>query len=126
MDINSILRAEAIAIARTAKKSGLTQSLIATALNASQSQVSRVLAGRARRRSRIFDEVCKYVNSVGATARPSSAAESTELMSALSDVWDGSHKHAKALAVVIRSLGALSPIENVPRAPRAKSSGKVC
>lgn len=108
MNEHQKLKTEATAAARLAKKHGLTQREIALQLGASQSQVSRVLAGGACRRSRLFDEVCKYVNSVSPTSRPISPNTSSELMTALAEVWDGSHQHAKALALVIRSLGVLS------------------
>jgi transcriptional regulator with XRE-family HTH domain len=105
MSASSALRAEALLAASRAREVGLTQAEIADALNASQSQVSRVLAGRSKRRSRLFDEVCKYVFSVRDGALPS--VPPAELTEALGSIWDGTPEHAKALALVIRSLGAL-------------------
>lgn len=99
------LAVEASLAARRAGDLGLTQSMIAEAVGASQSQVSRVLSGASARRSRLFDQICKYVFSVG-VERPS-VSQSLELTSAIEDVWDGSTGHAKALALVIRSLGSL-------------------
>lgn len=105
MSMPSALRAEALLAASRAREIGLTQAEIADALNASQSQVSRVLAGNAKRRSRLFDEVCKYVFSV--RERASASTPPAELTEALAAIWDGTPEHAKALALVIRSLGAL-------------------
>lgn len=107
MHIGANLRAEAQLALNRARELGLTQAAIAEAVGASQSQVSRVLSGAGVRRSRLFDAVCKYVFSIDAK-RPG-LAESKELTSALADVWDGTPEHAAALALVIRSLGALGP-----------------
>jgi len=104
------LQAEALAVAKRSRQLGLSQEAIAEAVGASQSQVSRVLSGRNRRRSRLFDAVCKYVNSHAAVERgPTSIMESPELVAAIESVWDGTQEHAYALASVIRSLAALHP-----------------
>lgn len=103
------LRAEAHRTALRAKNLGLSQESIASAVGASQSQVSRVLAGTAKRRSKLFDRVCKYVNiAVPPVASPSKAGEAI-LQEAVGEVWDGSELHAEAMATVIRSLGAFRP-----------------
>jgi transcriptional regulator with XRE-family HTH domain len=98
--------AMALQAAARAKQLGLTQGGIATALGASQSQVSRVLSGLAKRHSKLLDAVCKYVFS-----HPHRESDGTdgnhELMQAISDVWDGTPQHAHALATVIRSLSLL-------------------
>ena len=105
MHADASLRTEAQLAVKRASELGLTQAVIAKAIGASQSQVSRVLSGAGVRRSLLFDAVCRYVFSVDAE-RPS-IAESKELTRALADVWDGTPEHATALALVIRSLGAL-------------------
>ena len=84
---------------------------IAIAVGASQSQVSRVLSGHSVRRSKLFDVICKYVYSADRAGSPH-PEKSAELMDALRSVWDGSPRHAKALALVIRSLGELTPTGN--------------
>lgn len=109
MKSNEALRTESALVAKRARELGLTQSLIATQVNASQSQVSRILSGTSRRRSKLFDSVCKYVLSVGQRPAHEAIAESKELNEALAAVWDGTLEHAQALALVIRSLGALHP-----------------
>ena len=117
---SSPLRAEAVLVAAHARTIGLTQEQIAKAVGASQSQVSRILAGAGRRRSRLFDTVCKYVISRRADSPASAPEKSPALMEALADVWDGTNAHADALAVVIRSLGALRAS---PTPGRAKGQG---
>lgn len=102
------LRALALAAAKQARAANLSQSSIAEALGASQSQVSRVLSGRSVRRSRLFNEVCKYVETAARGVSPATVHKNPELMDALAAVWDGTPSHAAALAAVIRSLGALS------------------
>jgi len=105
MSADPSLRAEALLIAEKARALGLSQAQIALAVNASQSQVSRVLSGTARRRSKLFDRVCKYVLSRARPAATVPASKHPGLSAALADVWDGSDEHAEALALVIRSLG---------------------
>jgi len=103
------LRTEAHRTALRAKTLGLSQETIAASIGASQSQVSRVLAGTAKRRSKLFDRVCKYVNSVASPVGSPSKAGEAILQEALGEVWDGSELHAEAMATVIRSLGAFRP-----------------
>jgi len=121
MTYTAALRAEALLAASRAREIGLTQAEIADALGASQSQVSRVLAGNAKRRSRLFDEVCRYVFSVRERASPSTPP--AELTEALDAIWDGTPEHAKALTLVIRSLGALRVTAPEGSLQRATSRG---
>lgn len=123
MNTPSTLVAEAQLIAAKAKSLGLSQIEISKGIGASQSQVSRVLAGMSKRRSRLFDKVCKYVNSAALPAGTSSKAGAAELERALAEVWDGTEAHAEALALVIRSLGVFTAPAGglgrgrVPKAP---------
>jgi transcriptional regulator with XRE-family HTH domain len=94
--------------AKRAKDLGITQKVISEAIRADQSQVSRVLSGKSKRQSRVFIEVCNYVNSNALTIGTDLVRENDELISALASVWDGTTRHATALATVIRSLGALT------------------
>ena len=107
MQITLDFNMEALLAAKRAKELGLTQFEIALALAASQSQVSRVLSGKSRRRSKLLDKVCKYVFLVKPTEHPEPQTNA-DLMAALSAVWDGTIEHAEALALVIRSLSSLS------------------
>ena len=101
------LQREAFLASQVATAHGITQTTIAAALGISQSQVSRVLSGNARRPSKVFNAVCKYVHSSVASHPGESLKHHPELIEAVSDVWDGTPDHAQALALVIRSLGAL-------------------
>lgn len=99
-------------IARRLEMAGFTQQQLAAMLGASQSQVSRTLNGQFKRRSKLFDDLCKIAYQSSATAvvvQPGASAQQADLISALDAVWDGTDSHAKALAVVIRSLSALMP-----------------
>jgi transcriptional regulator with XRE-family HTH domain len=86
---------------------GITQAHIAERVGASQPQVSRLLAGRSSRPSRLLEEICLFVerHDVGVTA--DAVRGNDELIEAVRAVWDGSGAHARALAAVIRSLSAL-------------------
>lgn len=101
------IRAASLLAARRAKELGLTQQEISKAIHADQSQVSRVLSGKSKRRSRVFIEVCNYVNRSKPSIGSELVKENDELISAIASVWDGSTSHASALATVIRSLSAL-------------------
>lgn len=114
---------DALLAASLAKQAGLTQSSIAKAIGASQSQVSRILSGRSVRRSKLLKDVCVYVNQHQSSGANKSAASNPDLMAALNAVWDGSPGHARTLALVIRSLGALSPPLPSVR-PQTKKRGK--
>ena len=101
------LRSLAIHVAQRARLAGLTQEHIAKAVLASQSQVSRILSGRAVRRSHLFDEICIYVNNAAKGVSSEVVRDNDELIDAIANVWDGTAHHARALAEVIRSLGGL-------------------
>lgn len=99
-------------IARRLDEAGFTQQALAEMLGVSQSQVSRTLNGQFKRRSKLFDDLCKiaYQSSTTPVAvQPGASAQQADLISALDAVWDGTDSHAKSLAVVIRSLSALLP-----------------
>lgn len=86
----------------------VSQTQIAQALGASQSQVSRILKGHGLRQSRLLEEVCLYVERLaGAGVSAAAVRANHELVNALQDTWDGSSTHAKALSTVIRTLSLL-------------------
>lgn len=87
---------------------GLPQRYIAESLGASQGQVSRILGGKVRRTSRLFEEVCLFVERMGQGVTADAVRANEDLISALRETWNGSSAHAKALATVIRSTKALS------------------
>jgi transcriptional regulator with XRE-family HTH domain len=110
----SDLLSEAMAATQAARSAGLSQQDIASALGASQSQVSRILSGKSTRRSRLFDEVCIYAFDAKRqhqSPKKPLADSCPTLLDAIDAIWDGTERHAKALAVVIRSLGSLSQHE---------------
>lgn len=103
------ISAEALSIATKARSHGITQQHIATAIGASQPQVSRILAGHISRPSRLFSKICGYVRTATEGVTLESVRENDELIAALAATWDGSAHHAEALAAVIRGLGVLTP-----------------
>jgi transcriptional regulator with XRE-family HTH domain len=105
--------------AEICKQRGITQSQIAEALGASQSQVSRILSGRGIRESRLFEEVCLYVERLDVGVSTDAVRNNAELLEALRQTWDGSAAHARALSTVIRSLVVL---RGAPGAPPAEES----
>jgi len=100
--------AASVALAESrAKRFNLTQSSIAQALGASQSQVSRVFSGDTSPSSRLATDICNYVSQGARGVSRKSVSDNADLMDALATIWDGSPAHARALATVIRSLGLL-------------------
>ncbi len=97
----------ALSAAATCRSLGVTQSQIAEALGASQGQVSRILSGKVRRASRLFEEVCLFVERMGQGVTAEAVKGNDELINALRETWNGSSAHAKALAAVIRSTKGL-------------------
>lgn len=89
---------------------GITQAQIAAYLEASQSQVSRILKGQGLKASRLAEEVCLYVEKFEGGVTADSVRTNDDLVNALAVTWDGSAAHARALSAVIRSLSALGPI----------------
>lgn len=95
-------------LAQRVKALGLRQTALSSAVGASQSQVSRALAGRANQRSRVFARICDYVFHLESRqSNPGRSLLPDDLMEAIAAVWNGTPRHAAALALVIRSLGAL-------------------
>ncbi len=98
--------------AHTCRLHGITQAEIADAVGASQPQVSRILKAQGLRASRLFEEVCLYVERLEGGVTDDAVRANEELIGALKMTWDGSASHAKALSAVIRSLAVLgSPRE---------------
>lgn len=100
------VKAQCYRIATRAKEIGLSQSQLASAINSDQSQISRVLAGKIKRPTRVFQELCIYVLKGNQGIDPCLVRESEVLVNALASVWDGTSSHASALANVIKALGA--------------------
>lgn len=94
-------------VSQKAKVAGITQDQIAKALLASQSQVSRLLSGRGKRRTKLFDEICIYVNSQIKGVSSDLVRENEGLLLAIASIWDGSASQAESIANVIRSLGPI-------------------
>ena len=99
---------EALRIANNARAIGVTQNQIAEAIGASQPQVSRILSGHISRPSVIFKKICRYVQTEKDGVTLNAVKENEELISALAATWDGSARHATALAAVIRGLSVLN------------------
>jgi transcriptional regulator with XRE-family HTH domain len=99
---------------------GITQAEIAQAIQASQSQVSRILNGESSTSSRLAEEVFLFVEKYGVGVTTEAVLKNEELVAALSETWNGSASHAKALATVIRSLAALGPLNSGQPAEQAE------
>lgn len=89
------------------RKHGVSQAQIADFVGASQGQVSRLLGGKIRRVSRLFEEICLFAERLEGGVSRELVIANDDLISALTETWDGTAEHAKALATVIRSLAVL-------------------
>lgn len=101
---------QARSIALRLKSAGISQSEVGVALGISQSQASRLLSGNVKRYEKLFERLCIYASSRLHGVPHARVQENTALIAALAEVWDGTPAHAIALATVIRSLSALSPL----------------
>lgn len=107
------MQARALRAAQLFKARGITQFEVASAVSASQSQVSRVLAGHVIRNTNLFEEVCRYADSLEFGVSIELVRKNNELLSALAETWDGSVAHSRALAAVIRSLAVLGATKTI-------------
>lgn len=108
--IESEVKVRAANARRICAAHGIAQADIAAHVGASQSQVSRILKGEGVRASRLFEEVCLFVERLEGGISADAVRGNQELIGALQATWDGSASHAKALAAVIRSLAILKPV----------------
>lgn len=95
-----------------AKSLGITQEDISNNTGISQSQVSRLLSGHGKRKSKSYIEICNYVNSCRNGISPELVRQNDELINALASVWDGSARQSAAIANIIQSLGGICTISN--------------
>lgn len=110
MSSPSEARRLALSLAFHFASAGIAQKELALAIHASQSQVSRILSGRIVRHTKLLERLCIYANRRLKFNQRRDVRRNAELMSALTDVWDGSEEHAHALAHVIRSLAQLDEL----------------
>lgn len=105
--VKSDLKARVIRAAAILRRHKISQGELADIVGASQPQVSRVLNARVLRATRLYEEICLYAERLDGGVTADAVRENDILVNALKETWDGSDAHAKALAVVIRSLAAL-------------------
>lgn len=84
-----------------------SQEKLALAMKVSQSQISRVLSGKCKRRSKLFDGLCIYVSNQTKGVTIHAVQESTEMLEAIASIWDGSTEQAQSIAIAIRGLKPL-------------------
>lgn len=113
--VDQALSSRLIRAREVCRQHGIKQGQIAEALGASQSQISRILAGKGQRQSRLTEEVCLFVERFNQGVTLDAVRSNKDLVEAVQSVWDGSAAHAKALAAVIRSLSALGMIQRGTR-----------
>jgi transcriptional regulator with XRE-family HTH domain len=111
--ISHLLKTRALHAAQICRSFGITQAEIADAVGASQSQVSRILQAKGLRASRLFEEVCLYVERFEGGVTEDAVRANEDLIEALKTTWDGSASHAKALSTVIKSLSVLGTPSHV-------------
>src|SRR6266508_1798041 len=82
----------------------ITQAMLAARVGVSQSHVSRLLNGKARRLSRCVLIVCRYADIPVYETKVVDPRKNRILIEALRKVWDGTDEHARSIARVIASL----------------------
>jgi len=92
---------------------GLSQQDLAVATGVHQSQISRMLSGKVRRVSKNLRKVAAYLENLhGKDANRSEIPE--VLADAIRFSWDGTPRHADALAKVIVTLKQLGMLQRHP------------
>lgn len=92
---------------------GELQKSIAKEVGVNQSQVSRILNGKFKNaESKNVIKICKYANiSLKKDHEiPPDPSKNTVLMAAIGQIWDGSDKHAEAIAEVLRALKKIQSV----------------
>ena len=102
-----VTKARVLRAATIFRERGISQAEVAEIVGASQPQISRILKGDGIRATKLAEEVCLYAEKLEGGVTAEAVCSNQELIKALAETWDGSAGHAKALAVVIRSLRML-------------------
>lgn len=100
-------KARVLRAAEIFRKNGISQWEVAAIVGASQPQVSRVLNGRVAQTTRLAEDICLYAERMESGVTLEAVRGNIDLMEALQATWDGSIRHGRALATVIRSLSVL-------------------
>lgn len=113
-DVYRDITSRSILIRQLVKFIHTTQQQKSYATGVSQSQERQLLLGKVQRNSKSFESVCIYAHNVSRSVSSYDVRQCGILIKALAMVWNGSRPHVKALAVVIRSVGTLSPAGKSP------------
>lgn len=89
------------------KSRKLSQEAVAAANGMHQSQVSRVVRGQFKKVDGSVKALCKYA-SLSIIVDKRDPSTNPKLMSALSNLWDGSERHADAIAKVLTAMGQIN------------------
>lgn len=109
MDLNKLKIIDAIRA--TMINSGHKQIDVEIATGVDQTQVSKILNGKFKKVSGNLIKLCKYANIPPKAFIERKMGRVSEIDQAISSVWDGTDKHAKAIAEVIKSLVHFNVIE---------------
>lgn len=93
-------------LARQVAARRVTQKEIAQDSGVDQSQVSRILAGSAKRESHNVQRLCRYARSIR-TAPGVADLGRRQIDNAVDKLWDGSTAHARAIAKALDSMAAV-------------------
>lgn len=85
----------------------ISQTEIATATGINQSQISRIFDGKVKRHSKALEKISAFLDMQPKVIPMDIVKSNNELMTALSETWDGTSAHSVALANIIRTLRAL-------------------
>lgn len=97
LQLNEITR---LKLAVESKEIGLKAISDATGVHISQ--VSRILSGQIKRRSKNVEKICKFAK-FGSQA-PHTTKNEAILMAAVKDLWDGTDDHAMALTSLLKAI----------------------
>jgi transcriptional regulator with XRE-family HTH domain len=85
----------------------LTQTEIQARTGVHQSQVSRILSGKAKRTSPNVDALCKYAHTFAFAEPQPASVDANALQELVLKIWNGKNDHAQAIREVLLALDHL-------------------
>ena len=98
---------ELLALRAELQRKNLTQEQHSIACGVSQSQLSRILAGKTLRRSKAVEKVFLYAFSYDSAYTKKASILPPKMTTALSALWDGSTEQAEVLTDLLTGLRRL-------------------
>lgn len=107
-DIQNLINDLAIRV----KTREVSQIDIHQATGVDQSQISRIISGKAKRYSNNVKKICRYANTIK-NKNPSTEKYRKELVAKTLDLWDGTPEKANQILRLLNSIKVLQQTGNI-------------